>query len=75
MDDKFIKYIFLGYFDDPKSYRCYDSISRKLHISWDVIFHEGGSYKIDYDASEITLAIEESSRNELDDQMEHPQPL
>lgn len=39
LDEKSIKYVFVGYSNESKSYRCYDLIFCKLHINWDVIFN------------------------------------
>jgi hypothetical protein len=40
LDNKSIRCIFLGYFTMPKTYRCYDLVSRHLYHSLDVTFFE-----------------------------------
>ena len=40
LSDRSVKMVFLGYAERTKGYRMYDSESKKLHISRDVIFEE-----------------------------------
>ena len=43
-DPKAHRCIFVGYPTNQKGYKCFDPISKKLHVSMDVTFHEGTSY-------------------------------
>jgi hypothetical protein len=40
MSDRSAKMVFLGYAEGTKGYRMYDPVSKKLHITRDVIFEE-----------------------------------
>lgn len=62
---QFIKCIFVGCSNESKAYKCYDLIFSKMHINWDVIFNEGGTYTKYLDASNINLEFEDSISTDL----------
>ena len=41
LSDRSTKMVFIGYETGTKGYRVYDPVTKKLHISRDVIFEEG----------------------------------
>lgn len=40
LDDKNVKYVFLGYNGESKAFKMYDPVEKRIHISRDVIFEE-----------------------------------
>ncbi|KAL8137688.1 hypothetical protein V2J09_003689 [Rumex salicifolius] len=40
LEDKSVKCVLLGYSSDSKTFRIYDPIMKKIHISRDVIFED-----------------------------------
>jgi hypothetical protein len=58
LDDRSHKCILLGVSDESKAYRLYDPVTKKIIISRDVIFEEGGKW-------EWNLSTTESEQNEL----------
>ena len=41
---KSVEFVFIGYSDEHKGYRCWDLVGRRLHILGDVTFDESHSY-------------------------------
>jgi transposase InsO family protein len=58
LDNRSHKCILLGVSDESKAYRLYDLVTKKIIISRDVIFEEGGKW-------EWNLSTTESEQNEL----------
>jgi hypothetical protein len=60
MSDRSIKMVFVGYETRTKGYRVYDPISRKLHISRNVIFEEskGWDWKPHAQADPVTSVFD-----------------
>ena len=44
LDPRANKYIFVGYAEHQKWYRCYDPLTKRMYISLDVSFHESEPY-------------------------------
>lgn len=40
MDAKSVKLVFIGYSEDSKAYRCFNPVTKKVHISREVTFFE-----------------------------------
>ena len=59
LDDKSKKCIFIGYSNETKGYRLYDSMIGKLEISRDMIFDEGSAWDWTVDDVSKPLKLQE----------------
>jgi hypothetical protein len=54
LDDRSRPMVFIRYEPGSKAYRAYDPVTKKVHLSWDVVFDEHASW--DWALEEITTS-------------------
>jgi hypothetical protein len=68
-DKKAIRYIFIGYDDERKGWRCYDPTTERMHTSRNVVFDEASTwwpskYIVQLDSDQHEAHVEDTMRED-----------
>lgn len=70
LEDKSITCLLLGVSNECKGYRLYDSVTKKIVVSWDVIFKEDKQWNLDASYKKKLLMDAECNDRENEEEYE-----